>query len=216
MTGSWHQERENDYYYRRAKRSGYRSRAAYKLKQLNNRFNFLEGTLTVLDLGAYPGGWLQVASEEIPPEGLIVGVDLEEIEPLNASNVETIVGDVRDDETIDRIYGLFAGKIDVILSDMAPNVSGIWDLDQYRQIYLARIALIIADRMLRSEGWLIVKTFQGSEHSKYVREVKDMFRSVKRVKPKASRKESAEIYLVAHGLKENRRLPEEFRDEPED
>lgn len=216
MTGSWHQERENDYYYRRAKRSGYRSRAAYKLKQLNNRFNFLKGSLTVLDLGAYPGGWLQVASEEIPPEGLIVGVDLEEIEPLNASNVETIVGDVRDEETIDRIYGLFAGKIDVILSDMAPNVSGIWDLDQYRQIYLARIALIIADRMLRSEGWLIVKTFQGSEHSKYVREVKDMFRSVKRVKPKASRKESAEIYLVAHGLKANRRLPEEFRDEPED
>ncbi|MFP3951357.1 MAG: RlmE family RNA methyltransferase [Candidatus Bathyarchaeia archaeon] len=213
MSGSWRQERGSDYYYRQAKRSGYRSRSAYKLKQLNNRFHFLEDALTVLDLGAYPGGWLQVASEEIPPEGLVVGFDLEEIEPLNASNVETVVGDVREEDIIDRIYGLFAGKVDVILSDMAPNVSGVWELDQYRQIYLARIALVIADRILRRDGWFIVKTFQGSEHSKYFNEVKDMFRTVHRVKPKASRKESAEIYIVAHRLKGNRRLPEEFRDD---
>lgn len=211
MSSRWFNERKNDPYYRWAKEQGYRSRAAFKLIQLEERFGFLEGARNVLDLGAAPGGWLQVASESVGDEGLVLGVDLYEIEPLGLPNVETLVGDITDEETQDEIMDMFQGKIDVILSDMAPDVSGTWDLDQYRQIYLARVALVIADRLLKRKGWMVIKTFQGSEHGKFVREMRDMFETVKIVKPKATRKKSAEIYLVARNLKSDRRLPEEFR-----
>ncbi|TET71260.1 RlmE family RNA methyltransferase [Candidatus Bathyarchaeota archaeon] len=211
MSSRWFNERKNDPYYRWAKEQGYRSRAAFKLIQLEERFGFLEGARNVLDLGAAPGGWLQVASESLGDEGLVLGVDLYEIEPLGLPNVETLVGDITDEETQDEIMDMFQGKVDVILSDMAPDVSGTWDLDQYRQIYLARVALVIADRLLKRKGWMVIKTFQGSEHGKFVREMRDMFETVKIVKPKATRKKSAEIYLVARNLKSDRRLPEEFR-----
>jgi 23S rRNA (uridine2552-2'-O)-methyltransferase len=157
-----------------------------------------------------------VASESIGDEGLVVGVDLDKIEPLGLPNVETLAGDVTEEETQERILEIFHGKADVILSDMAPDVSGVWDLDQYRQIYLARVALVIADRLLKRKGWVVIKTFQGSEHGKFVREMKEMFEKVTLVKPKASRKKSAEIYLVARNLKPDRRLPEEFRKEEEE
>ena len=211
MSSRWFNERKNDPYYRWAKEQGYRSRAAFKLIQLEERFGFLEGARNVLDLGAAPGGWLQVASESVGDEGLVLGIDLYEIEPLGLPNVETMVGDITDEETQDEIMDMFQGKIDVILSDMAPDVSGTWDLDQYRQIYLARVALVIADRLLKRKGWMVIKTFQGSEHGKFIREMRDMFETVKIVKPKATRKKSAEIYLVARNLKSDRRLPEEFR-----
>jgi len=211
MSSRWFNERKNDPYYRWAKEQGYRSRAAFKLIQLEERFGFLEGARNVLDLGAAPGGWLQVASESVGDECLVLGVDLDEIEPLGLPNVETLVGDITDEETQDEIMDMFQGKVDVILSDMAPDVSGTWDLDQYRQIYLARVALVIADRLLKRKGWMVIKTFQGSEHGKFVREMRDMFETVKIVKPKATRKKSAEIYLVARNLKSDRRLPEEFR-----
>ena len=211
MSSRWFKERKNDPYYRWAKEQGYRSRAAFKLIQLEERFGFLEGARNVLDMGAAPGGWLQVASKSVGDEGLVLGVDLDEIEPLGLPNVETLVGDITDEETQDEIMDMFQGKVDVILSDMAPDVSGTWDLDQYRQIYLARVALVIADRLLKRKGWMVIKTFQGSEHGKFVREMRDMFETVKIVKPKATRKKSAEIYLVARNLKSDRRLPEEFR-----
>jgi 23S rRNA (uridine2552-2'-O)-methyltransferase len=170
----------------------------------------------VLDLGAAPGGWLQVAAELVGEDGLVVGVDLEEIEPLGLPNVETVVGDVTDAETQEEAMELFDGKADVILSDMAPDVTGDWDLDQYRQIYLARVTLVIADSLLKEDGWVVVKTFQGAEHERFLREVRDMFRMVKIVKPKASRKKSAEIYVVARGLRHDRVLPEDFREEEEE
>ena len=213
MSGRWRNERKGDPYYRWAKERGYRSRAAFKLIQLNERFGFLEGAGSVLDLGAAPGGWLQVAGESVGDDGLVVGVDLDEIEPFGLPNIETIAGDVTEEETHEKILELFQGKVDVILSDMAPDVSGAWDLDQYRQIYLARVALVIADRLLKGEGWMVIKTFQGSEHGKFVREMREMFERVTIVKPRASRKRSAEIYLVAKDLKHDRRLPEEFREE---
>jgi len=215
MSGRWFNERKRDPYYRRAQEEGYRSRASYKLKQLDDRFHFLQGARQVLDLGAAPGGWLQVASESIPEDGLVVGVDLNEIEELGLANVETVVGDATEEETQEEIMELFDGKADVILSDMAPDVSGVWDMDHYRQIHLARVALVIADRLLKRDGWLVVKTFQGYEHERYVREARAMFREVRIVKPMASRKKSAETFIVAHGLKPDRELPEEFR-EPEE
>lgn len=213
MPSRWKQERDRDFYHRQAKETGYRSRASYKLKQLNDRFHFFEDANKILDLGAAPGGWLQVSGESIPDESIIIGVDLKLISPLELENVETVIGDVTKYETLENIRNKFESKIDVVLSDMAPNVSGIWELDHYKQIYLARVALLYADYLLKKDGWLIVKTFQGSEYEKFVKEVKDMFKKVTYVKPKASRKKSAEIYIVAHRLKKNRKLPEEFDDE---
>ena len=216
MSKRWLSERRREHYHLRAKEEGYRSRAAFKLIQIEERFHFLKDARKVLDLGASPGGWLQVASQLMGDEGLILGVDLNETSPTGLPGVETLVGDVTSEETIREIRQYFHGKVDVILSDMAPDVSGTWDLDQFRQIHLARIALVVADELLKNEGWFVVKTFQGSEHQKYVSEVRDMFEQVKMVKPKASRKKSAEIFVVAHRLKAQRTLPEEFRREDEE
>ena len=216
MSNRWLNERKREHYHLRAKEEGYLSRAAFKLLQLEERFHLLEGAKKVLDLGAAPGGWLQVASEAIGDDGLVLGVDLQEISSLGLPGVETLVGDVTSEDTLQEIREFFKGKVDVILSDMAPDVSGVWDLDQFRQIHLARVALVVADELLQEDGWFVVKTFQGSEHEKYVHEVREMFELVKIVKPKASRKKSAEIYLVAHRLKSPRRLPEGFRQEEEE
>ena len=216
MSKRWYHERKREHYHLRAKEEGYASRAAFKLIQLDERFHLFEGARKALDLGAAPGGWLQVASEAIGGEGMILGVDLQEISDLGLPGVETLVGDVTSEDTIQEIREFVQGKVDVILSDMAPDVSGNWDLDQFRQIHLARIVLVVADELLRKDGWLVVKTFQGSEHEKYVHEVREMFEQVKIVKPKASRKKSAEIYLVAHRLKSPRQLPEGYRPEEEE
>ena len=209
MSGRWIHERKTEFYHLRAVDEGYRSRASYKLKQIHEKYGVFKGARNVLDLGAAPGGWLQVASELVDDEGLVLGVDLREIEPLPAPNVETIVGDARDPEIQVEILERFEGKADVILSDMAPDVTGQWEVDQFRQIHLARVALSLADRLLKDDGWLVVKIFQGGEHVKFLREVKDVFKVVRNYKPKASRKSSAERYVVAHGLKPDRVLPRE-------
>lgn len=212
MSNRWIHERKEEHYYNKAKEEGYRSRASYKLKQIQNKFGVFDHARYVLDLGAAPGGWLQVASENINAEGLVLGVDLKQIKPLNVDNVVTLVGDVRDPDVQQEILGFFDGKADVILSDMAPDVIGEWDVDQFRQIHLARIALRICDKLLKENGWFVVKIFQGGEHTKYIREVKDMFEFVKNYKPGASRKQSAERYIIARRLKKNRKLPREYKE----
>ena len=217
MSNRWIHERKEEHYYNKAKEEGYRSRASYKLKQIQNKFDLFDHAKFVLDLGAAPGGWLQVASENIDDyDGLVLGVDLKAIKPLFAENVVTIEGDVRDPEVQKEILGFFDGKADVILSDMAPDVIGEWDVDQYRQIHLARIALKICDKLLKDDGWFVVKIFQGGEHNLYIQEVRDMFKEVKNFKPDASRKQSAERYIVAHRLRKDRVLPKEFRVVPDE
>jgi 23S rRNA (uridine2552-2'-O)-methyltransferase len=217
----WIHELKKDHFHQRAKEEGYRSRSAYKLKQIDNKFMIFDNAKYVLDLGASPGGWLQVASENTDPEGIVIGVDLEEIEPLWAENVATIHGDIRSPETRDEISKIYNGRFDVVLSDMAPDVTGQWDLDQYRQIYLARIALQIAYDTLKPNGWFVVKIFQGGEHIRYIGQVKRVFHYVKNFKPKASRKGSAERYIVANSVRKNARRPRlsfdrEFEEEDED
>ena len=216
MSKRWISERRREYYHLRAKEEGYASRAAFKLIQLEEKFGFLKDARRVLDLGSAPGGWLQVVSEVIGDDGMVLGVDLEKIRDLGLPGVDTLIGDITTEDTIQDIREFFHGRVDVILSDMSPDVSGNWDLDQIRQIHLARITLVMADDLLRKDGWLVVKTFQGSEHEKYVHEVREMFEKVKIVKPKASRKQSAEIYLVAHRLKSPRQLPEGYRPDEEE
>jgi 23S rRNA (uridine2552-2'-O)-methyltransferase len=211
MPSRWLHERKTEHYYNKAKAEGYRSRASYKLKQLDEEFRFFDGAKRVLDMGAAPGGWLQVAGESITG-GLVIGVDLKEIEPLYMENVETIVGDVTDPEVQAVILSRFHGeKADVVLSDMAQNVMGVWEVDDLRQIHLARTALSIADKLLREDGWMIVKVFQGKEHEAFIREMRAMFEKVFIVKPLASRKGSAEVYVVAKNLRKDRVLPEDFR-----
>lgn len=213
MPSRWLHERKTEHYYNKAKAEGYRSRASYKLKQLNEEYRFFEGAKWVLDLGAAPGGWLQVAGESIEG-GLVLGVDLKEIEDLYMENVETIVGDVRDPEVHQQILDRFGGeKADVVLSDMAQNVMGVWEVDDLRQIYLARMALSIADRLLKEDGWMVVKVFQGKEHEAFIREMRAMFEKVFIAKPLASRKGSAEVYVVAKNLRRDRVLPEDLNPE---
>lgn len=197
MSRRWIAEKGSDPYYRRAKEEGYRSRAAFKLMQLDERFGFLDGAKYVLDIGAAPGGWLQVAAEAVGEDGLVVGVDLDEIAPLGLDNVKTIIGDIRDEKTLERIEEQLLGPVDVVLSDLSPNVSGVWELDHFRQIELVRMALKASRRVLRPGGWFVAKVFQGSEYDTLVTELESAFSFVKAMKPKASRKESAEIYLVA-------------------
>jgi len=216
MSKRWLSERRREYYHLRAKEEGYASRAAFKLIQLEERFGFLKDARRVLDLGSAPGGWLQVVSEVIGDDGMVLGVDLEKIRDLGLPGVDTLIGDITTEDTLQDIREFFHGRVDVILSDMSPDVSGNWDLDQFRQIHLARVTLVMADELLRKDGWIVVKTFQGSEHERYVHEVREMFEKVKIVKPKASRKQSAEIYLVAHRLKSPRQLPEGYRPDEEE
>ena len=205
MSRRWLSERKSDPYHRRAKKEGFRSRAAYKLKHLNRRFGFLKDARYVLDLGAAPGGWLQVVGEEVK-DGLIVGVDLGEIKPLENKNVRTLIGDVMDHETLAILNEVFPVPVDVVLSDLSPNISGIWDVDHLRQLHLARRAMRIAGALLKPEGWLVVKAFQGSGFEAFLTEVRQIFSDVKTVKPRSSRRGSAEIYIVAKGVRSNRKV----------
>lgn len=200
MSRRWLAERKREPYHRMAKEQGYRSRAAFKLLQLDQKYGFLKGARYVLDVGAAPGGWLQVVSEAVGPNGLVVGVDLVRIESFEAENVRTIVGDILEEKTVDTLRKMFPERVDVVLSDLSPNVSGVWDLDQYRQIELARAALNLAKTLLKPRGWFVVKVFQGSDYDAFLKELRKDFGFVKTEKPKASRKASAETYVLCSKL----------------
>jgi len=191
----WLKKRRRDFYYRKAKLEGLRSRAAYKLEQLDKKFKIFKGVKKVLDLCCAPGGWLQYSLSRIGEDGLIIGVDLVEIAPL--PNVYFIQGDITREETLEKIVKVANGKIDLVLSDCSPNVSGIWELDHARQIYLAETSLKIARKVLRKGGKFVVKVFQGDLFNNYLDKVREFFKIVKVTKPEASRKESAEMYIIA-------------------
>lgn len=182
--------RKGDEYYRRAKEEGLRARSAYKLRQIDDEIDVLDDEATVVDLGAAPGGWLQVARERAED---VVGVDLQRIEPLE--NVETVRGDVTEDETLDEVEEMVGG-VDVVLSDMAPDVTGEWSVDHARSVHLARNALEAAKRLLEPGGDFVVKVFQGREIDDFRDEVEREFEHVQTVVPDASRDESSEVYLV--------------------
>ncbi len=193
-------KRKKDFYYRTAKRQGYRSRASFKLKEIQKKYRiFRKGDLAV-DLGAAPGGWLQVISEEVGPKGLVVGVDLKPILDFeNRPNIITIVGNAESPLVQEKIISLLKEKPDVVVSDMAPNVTGHWDLDHARQISLARTAHSIARNLLKQQGRFLVKVFMGQETEDFLAELKDDFAEVLRFRPKATRKTSAEEYFVCRG-----------------
>ena len=192
-----------DHYYNKAKQEGYRSRAAYKLKQLDELENVISGGDTVVDLGAAPGGWLEVAAEKVGPRGHVIGVDLQRIKDLDGPNVrdrvETLRGDMTEDRTRTRVIDAAGGGVDVVISDMAPNMSGEYSLDQARSLYLARQAFETALELLDSGGNFVVKVFEGPDVDDFRAEVDAEFQYVRATSPKASREESSEIYLIGKG-----------------
>ncbi|MFC4989939.1 23S rRNA (uridine(2552)-2'-O)-methyltransferase [Saliphagus infecundisoli] len=185
-----------DDYYNRAKQQGYRSRSAYKLKQLDDLENVLSSGDTVVDLGAAPGGWLQVAAEGVGEEGRVIGVDLQRIDDLEHDQVETIRGDMTEERTRERVRDAAGGEVDTVVSDMAPNMTGEYSLDQARSLHLARQAFETACELLGSGGDFVVKVFDGPDVSDFRAEVEEEFRYVRATTPEASRKESSELYLI--------------------
>ena len=189
-----------DEYYNRAKQEGYRARSAYKLQQLDGTANLFDDGDTVVDLGAAPGGWLQVAAEEVGPQGKVVGVDLQRIDDLDAHQVSTIPGDMTEDETRDRLRRELGGaEADVVISDMAPNMTGEYELDHARSVHLARTAYETATEFLKPGGDFVAKVFQGKDLEDLEADIEESFQYVRRVNPEASRDSSSEIYLVAKG-----------------
>jgi len=189
-----------DAFYARAKQAGYRSRAAYKLLELARRYRLIERGDHVVDFGAWPGGWLQVAAELAGPRGVVVGVDLKPIEPLGGP-VTTIIGDARDESVLEQIRTRCAGRVAVVLSDLAPALSGVRDRDIAQAMELAATAVAAAQQLLTPGGNLLLKLFTAPETDALVADVRRRFDSVKLTRPEATRKGSAEVYLVALGFR---------------
>jgi len=185
-----------DEYYNKAKQEGYRARSAYKLAQLDETANLMHEGDTVVDLGAAPGGWLQVASERVGESGTVVGVDRQRIDPIEG--VETIRGDMTEVDTKDRLREA-VGAADLVVSDMAPNVSGQYELDHARSVHLARQALDVALDVLAPGGDFVAKVFDGQDLADLRTDVESEFEYVREVRPDASRDESSELYLVGKG-----------------
>jgi len=197
------QEHVTDPYVRKAQAEGMRSRAAYKLQQLAERDNLLKPGMVVVDLGSAPGGWSQVAGRVVGPEGRVVGVDL--LEMLPVPGVRFVQGDFGDDAVLAEVEKLLDGRaVDLVLSDMAPNISGVASVDQARSIGLAELALDFTVNHLKPQGNFLVKVFQGSGFETLVADIRRRFVQVMIRKPEASRSRSNEVYLVAKGLKAQR------------
>ena len=196
----WLHRHVTDPYVQRSKREGYRSRSAYKLTEIDERDRLLKGGQVVVDLGAAPGGWSQVAAKRVGPSGRVVAIDLLPVEPI--AGVTALQADFGSKKGLESVQAALGGRrADVVLSDMAPNLSGIAVSDQARSMELAEIARDFALLHLQPEGAFLVKIFQGAGYDEYLKSLRGAFRKVVVRKPDASRDESAEQYLLARGLK---------------
>jgi 23S rRNA (uridine2552-2'-O)-methyltransferase len=195
-----------DTYYKKAKQQGYRSRAAYKLLELQERFRIFKTGQLIVDLGAAPGGWMQVAAKLVGPSGKVLGVDLQPIEAFHHKNIIVMQGDITATETEQRIMEYLGRPADSVISDLAPKLTGIRDTDEARSLELNRTALEVAKRLLRAGGSFLIKSFVSEELRIFSAELDKQFASVQRTRPDASRKGSSEIYLFA---KDYRPKPQE-------
>ncbi len=192
----WLKEHFDDEFVRRAQQQGYRSRAVFKLIEIDEKDRLLRPGLTVVDLGAAPGGWSQLAAERVGAGGHVFALDILPMEPI--PDVTFIHGDFREQTILDQLLAAMDGrKADLVLSDMAPNISGMKAVDQPRAMYLAELALAFAREVLLPNGDLLVKVFQGEGFDPYMREIRAAFGKVQVRKPKASRPRSRETYLLA-------------------
>lgn len=187
--------RSDDHYAQRARQEGYLSRAVYKLDEICEEFGLIDPGTRVVDLGASPGGWTQIALERVGEEGHVVAVDLQPIE-VDDERVTVVRGDVTEEDTVDEIRQAADGPVDTVISDMAPNLSGNYSMDHARSVHLAQNALDVAGEVLELGGSVVIKVFQGDMFKPFYDEVGDRFAFHQARKPKASRDESSETYLI--------------------
>jgi 23S rRNA (uridine2552-2'-O)-methyltransferase len=193
-------EHVNDPYVQLAKKEGWRSRAAFKLMEIDDKDKLLRRGEIVVDLGATPGGWSQVAAKRLGESGLVVALDLIEMEPLHG--VQFIQGDFREDDILARLEEKLMGRqVGLVMSDMAPNMSGVPLVDQARIMYLAELGLEFSKAHLKPDGAFLVKVFQGTDYESFLRSMREVFRTVVVRKPDASRDRSAELYLLGRALR---------------
>jgi 23S rRNA (uridine2552-2'-O)-methyltransferase len=190
-----------DRYFKKAKEDGLRSRAAFKLMEMNQRFKLLKKGILAVDLGCSPGSWVQVAAKEIGPFGHVIGLDLENLPPFPEKNATFIHGDIREERTRQLLLAELGRKVDIVLSDMAPNLSGIKFQDHYNSYELAEQAFQLCKLILREGGDFVVKIFPGEELETFKSNLKKAFAQIKTFIPDATRKTSTEIYLIAKGFK---------------
>ena len=196
----WIKEHEDDEFVKRARAEGYRSRAAFKLIEIQEKDRLIKPNQTVVDLGAAPGGWSQLARKWIGRNGMLLASDILEMDAM--ADVEFVCGDFTEDAVLADILHVLDGRpVDVVISDMAPNMSGNVNVDLPRAMFLCELALDFARQQLRPGGSFLIKVFQGEGFEDYLRECRDSFSSVKIRKPKASRPRSRELYLLGQGFK---------------
>lgn len=206
-SGSWLKEHFDDEYVKRSQKEGYRSRAIYKLEEIQKKDNLIRPNMQVVDLGAAPGGWSQYAVELVGKNGRVVASDILPIDPLPF--VEFVQGDFTEESVLNQILDVLNKdsktsknfKADVVISDMAPNMTGVEATDQPRSIYLCELSLDMACQILKPDGAFVAKVFQGDGSDAFLKTVKEQFKKVKVRKPKASRPRSREVYVVAQGFK---------------
>ncbi len=196
----WLQRQLNDPYVQEAKRVGYRSRAAFKLIDIDDKYRLIRRKMRVVDLGAAPGGWCQVAAERIGPDGRIVAVDLLAFDGLRG--VDALVGDFHEAETQEAVRARLGGHVDLVLSDMGASTTGHAATDHLRSAALAEAAFEFATEVLADDGAMVVKLLQGAEEGTYVARLRERFAKVDRMKPPASRDRSSEMYIVARGFRD--------------
>ena len=194
--GSWRERQERDPYVQKARRDGWRSRAVYKLEQIDQKERLLRPDMVCVDLGSAPGSWSQYVTEKLKGRARIVAVDLLPMDAL--PDVEFIQGDFREDAVLEQLQAaLDNAKVDLVMSDMAPNISGNKAVDQPRSMYLVELALDLATQVLKPRGDFVCKLFQGAGSDELIRSARGQFERVRVMKPKASRPGSREVYLVA-------------------
>jgi 23S rRNA (uridine2552-2'-O)-methyltransferase len=200
------EEAKRDYYRRRAKEEGYRSRAAFKLKQMNNKYHLMHRGSKVVDIGAAPGGWTQVASELVGIVGQVIGIDLEPVKSVSR-NTTILQEDITSATVGESITDALRGdKADLVMADLSPKLSGVWDMDHYKQIDLCNCVIDLMPTILKKGGSCVMKAFDGDEFQSLVKRLKGSFDRVELSKPNASRRESSEVYLV--GLTFTGQVPE--------
>ncbi len=193
-------EAKRDLYRRKARTEGYRSRAAYKLMQLDDKFGLIQEGDTILDVGCAPGGWLQVESERVGPKGRVVGVDLDPVEPPSG-NVETLVLDIMAADAPEQLISRLVEGADAVFSDLSPTMMGIWEVDSGKQIDMTRAAFDIACKVLKVGKNAVFKIFEGEFTEEFVRHARPRFQKTDLAKPQASRKQSSELYFVGLGFR---------------